>query len=72
MPKPTTIRFCFLLLALTLTALAGFPVTQAEAATCCQLEYQNCAAECADWGGVADFECLPIGGSCKYYCACNF
>lgn len=72
MNRPTMIRFGFLVLALALTAVAGFPVDQAEAATCCELESQNCAAECAEWGGVAQFECLPIGRSCKYYCECNF
>ena len=71
MNRPTMLRFGFLLLALTLTALAGFPVAPAEASTCCQLQYQDCAAECAEWG-VAQFECLPIGGSCKYNCECNF
>jgi len=70
MNRPTMIRFGFLLLALALTALAGFPAAPAEAATCCELEAQSCAAECPT--GVALFECTPFGSRCKFYCECNF
>jgi hypothetical protein len=71
MNRSTMLRFAFLLLALTLTTLAGVPAAQAGVSPCCLSENWNCAAECADWGGIAEFDCLPIGGSCKYYCACN-
>jgi hypothetical protein len=70
MSRTTPFRFCFLVLSLVLTALAGSPVRQAEAATCCELEYQSCAADCGS-SGVATFECTPIGRGCKFYCECN-
>lgn len=70
MSRPTTLRLCFLFLSLVLTAFAGFPVRQAEAATCCELEYQSCVADCGS-SGVAVFECGVFGRGCKFYCECN-
>jgi hypothetical protein len=71
MIRPSTIRLCFLALTLALTAVAGFPVRQAQAATCCELEYQSCVSDCGALG-IDTFECGAFGQQgCKFFCECN-
>jgi hypothetical protein len=71
MSRSTLIRTLLLGFALTLTALIGTPVRQAEAATCCELAYQDAVQDCGA-AGVAYSNCVIVGRTCKIDWQCNF